>query len=65
MQIIGTTTYVEVEGGFWGILGDDGVPLPSHQRIAEGISGGIPEDQGYCQTIQCSIRIYVGTACGS
>ncbi len=26
MQIIGTTTFVEVEGGFWGILGDDGVP---------------------------------------
>lgn len=26
MQITGTTTFVEVEGGFWGILGDDGVP---------------------------------------
>ena len=26
MQIKGTITHVEVEGGFWGILGDDGIP---------------------------------------
>ncbi len=26
MQITGTITYVEVEGGFWGILGDEGIP---------------------------------------
>ncbi len=26
MQITGATTFVDVEGGFWGILGDDGIP---------------------------------------
>lgn len=26
MNITGTITHVEVEGGFWGILGDEGVP---------------------------------------
>lgn len=26
MQIKGTVTHVEIEGGFWGVLGDDGVP---------------------------------------
>jgi len=35
MQIIGTVTHVEIEGGFWGILGDDGVPYQLVDSLAE------------------------------
>ena len=38
MRVKGTVTYLDLEGGFWGILGDDGSryhpvePLPSSVR---------------------------------
>lgn len=35
MQIIGTVTHVEIEGGFWGILGDDGIPYQPADALTE------------------------------
>lgn len=36
MQITGTVTHVEVEGGFWGIMGDDGVPYHPIEGFPSG-----------------------------
>ena len=55
MQITGTITFVEVEGGFWGILGDQGVPFHP--------VNGIPKDfQEESLRVSAEVKPYSGVS---